>query len=107
MLRNNLDALPVRSAERRLLVQEVAHLHGVSLSTVRRALSQQHALQTVHRTDFNLPRILPTSEMELYCELVAALQQRTENKKTTPSLYQGMYSSVAADAELTQLPKFR
>ncbi|WP_235811273.1 DDE-type integrase/transposase/recombinase [Pseudomonas syringae group genomosp. 3] len=81
MLRNNLDALPVRSAERRLLVQEVAHLHGVSLSTVRRALSQQHALQTVHRTDFNLPRILPTSEMELYCELVAALQQRTENKK--------------------------
>ncbi len=81
MLRNSLDVLPARSAERCLLVQEVADLHGVSLSTVRRAMRQQHAPQPAHRNDFNRPRVLPPADMQRYCELIAALQLKTENKK--------------------------
>jgi transposase InsO family protein len=80
-LRQRLDRLPPKSPERASQVAAVAHLYGVSSTTVYRALhafSKPHAAQ---RADRGKPRILPAAELERYCELIAALKLRTTNKQ--------------------------
>lgn len=49
-------------------------------ATVYRALRQVLRQRTAHRSDHDQPRILPSSELEHYCELIAALKLRTTNK---------------------------
>ena len=80
-LRQRLDRLPPKSPERASQVAAVAHLYGVSSTTVYRALhafAKPHAAQ---RADCGKPRILPAAELERYCELIAALKLRTTNKQ--------------------------
>lgn len=79
-LRQRLDRLPVKSVERARQVAAMASLYGVSSATVYRALHQVNKPHAVHRTDRGKPRILPSAELERYCELVAALKLRTTNK---------------------------
>lgn len=81
MLHNSLDALPARSPERKVLIDEAADLYGVSASTVRRALRRHTQPQSARRADYNRPRIISYETMEQYCELMAALKVRTTNKK--------------------------
>ena len=80
-LRGRLEDLPVRSAERGMLIQGCADLHGVSAATVYRALREQFRPRALHRRDRGRPRKLSRREMERFCELIAAMKLRTTNKK--------------------------
>lgn len=79
-LRQRLDRLPRKSPERTAQVQASAELYGVSASTVYRALKDFLKPRAAHRIDHGTPRLMPKSELERYCELVAALKLRTTNK---------------------------
>jgi hypothetical protein len=79
-LRQRLDQLPPKSPERAAQVAAVAGLYGVSLSTVYRALNHVNKPRSAHRADYGKPRKLLRSELERYCELIAALKLRTTNK---------------------------
>ena len=81
ILQNNLDALPIRSAERRGLVENTASTYGVSVSSIRKALRKHHEPHTVSRADYNQPRVQSEADMRQYCEIIAALKLRTSNKK--------------------------
>ncbi|WP_218056665.1 DDE-type integrase/transposase/recombinase [Acidithiobacillus ferrivorans] len=79
-LRQRLDRLPRKSPERAAQVQASAELYGISASTVYRALKDFFKPHVAHRMDHGTPRLMPKSELERYCELVAALKLRTTNK---------------------------
>jgi hypothetical protein len=79
-LRQRLDRLPRKSPERTAQVRASAELYGVSASTVYRALKDFLKPRAAHRVDHGTPRLMPKSELERYCELVAALKLRTTNK---------------------------
>lgn len=79
-LRQRLDRLPRKSPERTAQVQATAELYGLSASTVYRALKDFLKPRAAHRVDHGMPRLMPRSELERYCELVAALKLRTTNK---------------------------
>lgn len=80
-LRQRLDRLPPKSAERVEQVVFFAQLYGVSGASVYRALKDALKIRPAHRADHGMPRILPRQELERYCELVAAMKLRTTNKK--------------------------
>ena len=79
-LRQRLDRLPHKSPERAAQVLASAALYGVSPSTVYRALQDFLKPRAAHRVDHGTPRLMPKSELQRYCELVAALKLRTTNK---------------------------
>lgn len=80
-LRNRLEQLPERSAERQALVQNCADLHGVSTDTIYRSLREQFRPRALHRRDRGVPRKLSRKEMEHLCEVIAAVKLRTTNQK--------------------------
>ena len=80
-LRQRLDRLPRKSSERAAQVAAVAQLYGVSPATVYRALRTFLKPRAAHRRDRGQPRVLPQTELERYCELIAALKLRTTNKQ--------------------------
>lgn len=94
-LRQRLDRLPPKSAERTLQVASIAELYGVSTDTVYRLLRGLHKPKAAQRSDHGRPRVLPKAELERYCELVAALKLRTTNKK-------GRHLSTARAIELLE-----
>jgi len=63
-------------------MQETANLYGVSESTLYRALNVHNRPKPLRRSDCGKPRILPADEMEMYCEIIAAMKIRTSNKKS-------------------------
>jgi DeoR/GlpR family transcriptional regulator of sugar metabolism len=73
-LRNRLEQLPERSAERQALVQNCADLHGVSTDTIYRSLREQFRPRALHRRDRGVPRKLSRKEMEHFCEVIAAVK---------------------------------
>lgn len=81
LLNNQMQDLPARSPKRQVLIKDVATLYHVSSATVRRALKQKTPLRYAKRRDYNQPRTMTQEKMRYYCELVAALQLRTTNKK--------------------------
>ena len=80
-LQVRLDSLPNRSSERRKLVEAAASLYGVSTDTVRRALRKKKSPKSNYRADRGQTRKVPKTEMENYCEIIAAIKMRTTNKK--------------------------
>lgn len=80
-LRQRLDRFPSKSPERATQVAAVAELYGVSATTVYRALNAFRKPHPAHRADYGKPRLLPQTELERYCELIAALKLRTTNKQ--------------------------
>jgi len=80
-LRRRLDQLPPRSTERRALIQEVAHLYGVSEDTLYRALRERMELGGLRRADYGIPRVMPKVSLERYCEVIAAIRVRTFNRQ--------------------------
>jgi hypothetical protein len=80
-LRRRLADLTPRSAERRALMQETAALYGISESSLYRALRERGRPKALQRADCGVPRILPQSAFERFCEVIAALKLRTSNKK--------------------------
>lgn len=79
-LRQRLDRLPPKSPERAAQIASVADLYGVSATTVYRALRRDLKPHAAHRRDHGKLRVLSTSGLELYCEIIAALKLRTTNK---------------------------
>lgn len=79
-LRQRLDRLLLKSPERTAQITAPAQLYGISVTTVYRALRFVLRPRTAHHRDHGQPRILPPSELEYYCELIAALKLRTTNK---------------------------
>ncbi len=79
-LRQRLDRLPLKSSERTNQINATAALYDVSVATVYRSLAQFNKPYAAHRVDHGKPRVLHSSELTLYCELVAALKLRTTNK---------------------------
>lgn len=94
-LRQRLDRLPPKSPERAAQVAAVARLYGVSSTTVYRALHAFPKPHAAHRNDRGKPRVLPKTELERYCELIAALKLRTTNK-------QGRHRSTRQAIELLE-----
>jgi hypothetical protein len=80
-LRRRLSVLAPRSAERRLLVAEMAELYGVSTDTLYRALRERAVPKPLRRCDHGVPRVMGAKEMECFCEVVAAIKVRTSNRK--------------------------
>lgn len=80
-LRRRLADLAPRSAERRVLMQQTAALYGISESSLYRALRERARPKALQRADRGVPRILPQSKFERFCEVIAALKIRTSNKK--------------------------
>ncbi len=80
-LRRRLADLAPRSAERRLIMQQTAALYGISESSLYRALRDRSRPTALQRADRGVPRILPQSKFERFCEVIAALKIRTSNKK--------------------------
>lgn len=94
-LRHRLEGLPTRCPERRNLMAETASLYGISTDTLYRSLRQNSRPKALNRADSGAPRKLPLSEMELYCEVIAAFKIRTCNKK-------GRHISTARAIELLE-----
>lgn len=80
-LRKQLDMLPARDRERKNLISSFADLYGVSPSTVYRSLKYKKTLKSAQRSDFGIPRKTSEADMERYCQIIAALKLRTNNKK--------------------------
>lgn len=80
-LRRRLDQLPVRSSERRQLVQKTAQLYDVSEATLYRTLREQKWVRSARRDDAGSPQVMSKLNMERYCEAIAALKVRTCNGK--------------------------
>jgi transposase InsO family protein len=80
-LKKSLDLFPSRSKDRKRTVQEFSELYGVSFHSVYRALRKHKGPKRLKRTDEGIPRVLPQSEMEMYCQIIAAMKLRTRNKK--------------------------
>lgn len=80
-LKKQLDFLPYKSSERRKRVRAFGKLYGVSESAVYRALRARGVPKPLQRMDAGNSRILPPSEMEKYCRIIAAMKLRTLNQK--------------------------
>ena len=94
-LRSRLELFPPRSRQRRVLIEEVSALYGVSVDTLYRYLRKQVRPQAIQRSDKGKPRKLKPEEMEKYCEIIAAMKIRTQNKK-------GRHLSTARAIELLE-----
>jgi hypothetical protein len=80
-LRRRLSVFPPRSKARHTVMEETALLYGISQATLYRFLREQTRPKGLRRSDRGQTRIVPTDEMERYCELIAAIKFRTSNKK--------------------------
>jgi Integrase core domain len=80
-LLRRLGTFPPRSPERRHMIQATAALYGVSEPTLYRLLRQPRQPRAVGRSDRGVPRVLPTTTLERYLELIAAVKLRTSNRQ--------------------------
>ena len=94
-LKRRLDTLPPRHEERKELIASMADLYGVSPATIYRALRELQKPKPTSRADLGRPRKMSASQMERYCEIVAAMKLRTTNK-------QGRHLSTGRTIELLE-----
>jgi hypothetical protein len=94
-IQQRLALLPARCSERKLLIDETANLYGISTATLYRLLRAQSRPKSIRRADKGQPRKLSPSEMENYCEVIAAFKIRTSNK-------QGRHISTTRAIELLE-----
>ncbi|UAW64790.1 hypothetical protein KMZ15_03785 [Mycoavidus sp. HKI] len=72
-LRQRLDRLPYKSPERSAQISATTELYGISISAVYRALKDFLKPRATYRIDHGKPRVLPESELQRYCEVIAVL----------------------------------
>jgi hypothetical protein len=80
-LRQRLQPLAPRSVERRAIMRETAALYGVAEVTLYRLLRERARPRALKRADAGVPRVLPRTEFERYCDLIAAMKLCTTNRK--------------------------
>ena len=81
LLNHELDRLPVRDIRRKDLVSQCANDFGVSPSTVYRQIKSVLEKKSTYRKDFHKPRACSEADMRRYCEVIAAMRLRAQNKK--------------------------
>jgi hypothetical protein len=81
MLRRRLAGLPARHPERKPLLASTTELYGISRATLYRILRGERRPKDAERADRGRPRIMSATEIERWCEIVAAMKVRTTNKK--------------------------
>jgi hypothetical protein len=81
MLYHEMEKYSPRNSMRKELIINFSSTFGVSVSTVRRALKSCGYNKEVKRSDYKSPRKISDSQMRYYCELIAAVQYGTTNKK--------------------------
>jgi hypothetical protein len=87
-LRHRLATLPARHPDRKHLVANAAALYGLSRSTLYRGLRQHPRPKPRHRADRGRPKVAAATDLERWCETIAAMKLRTLNGK-------GRYLSTA------------
>ncbi len=80
-LRHRLETLPARHADRKSMIAAAAALYGVSRATLYRGLRRQLHPRPLRRSDRGKPKVIPATELERYCETIAAMKLRTRNGK--------------------------
>ncbi len=80
-LLNKLNLFSPRSAERKIFIKNFADLYGVSLNTVYRSLREIKNPKPLKRIDAGSPRNLDIKVLEEYCQVIAAIKIRSNNKK--------------------------
>jgi predicted DNA-binding transcriptional regulator AlpA len=80
-LRRKLALLPLRHPERALLMHATYRLYGISRASLYRLLRDGKRPRDAHRADRGRARVMPNAEIEQWCEIVAAMQARTTNRK--------------------------
>jgi hypothetical protein len=80
-IKARLDSGNMSKSEKRALLDETARTFSVHSSTIYRQIRNLGRLRAVQRKDKGSPRVLSDSELRRFCELVAAIKMRTENKK--------------------------
>lgn len=80
-LKMRLSSLTPRSPQRRIEIERLAELFGVSTATIYRSLQSLHRPKDIRRSDRGKPRSIDQDRMTQYCEIIAALKIRTLNKQ--------------------------
>lgn len=80
-LRGRLAAFSTRDPARKEILAASCALYGVSRATMYRALRGERHVRAAHRADRGRPRVAEGSEVETWCEIVAALKRSTTNRK--------------------------
>jgi len=80
-LRHRLATLSARHPDRKHLIANAAALYGLSRSTLYRGLRQQPRPKPLHRADRGRPKVAAASDLERWCETIAAMKLRTLNGK--------------------------
>lgn len=80
-LRRRLAALLPRHPDRPGLIAQAANLYGRSRATLYGRLQGALPSKSVRRMDRGQPRKIALSELERYCEIIAARKLRTRNQK--------------------------
>jgi len=80
-LKNKLDLFPPRSSKRKELIKTIADFYDISPTTVYKYLRKIKKPRSLRRSDTGIPRKINQTELERYCEIIAAMKIRTRNKK--------------------------
>ena len=80
-LRRQLAVLPARHPDRKELMASTAQLYAVSRATLYRLLRGNRRPKDASRADRGVTRVMPATELERICEIVAAMKIRTTNRK--------------------------
>lgn len=78
-LQKRLEMLSPRSSERQKLIAAFGELYGVSIYSVYRALRNRTIPKGMRRIDAGKSRILPSTELERFCQIIAASKIKTIN----------------------------
>jgi len=78
-LQKRLEMLSPRSSERKKLIVAFGGLYGVSIYSVYRALRNRTIPKGMRRIDAGKSRILPSTELERFCQIIAASKIKTIN----------------------------
>jgi hypothetical protein len=94
-LRRRLAALPPRHPDRKEIMASTCQLYAVSRATLYRLLNGDRRPRDAHRADRGRARVMSDVEIQLWCELVAAVKKSTTNRK-------GRHLSTARALELLE-----
>ena len=80
-LKNRLESEQTTKAQRKSMVEEVAKSFSVHVSTVYRQMRDLGKHRPTTRKDKGSSKVIVENEMKMFCDLIAAIKIRTENKK--------------------------
>ena len=80
-LRRRLAALPPRHPDRKEVMASACGLYAISRATLYRLLRGDRRPRDAHRADRGRPHVMSDADIQLWCEIVAAVKKSTTNRK--------------------------